>query len=88
MSSLRERVSLVLYDAISSSMRKPIEQLNDGTRLVADLGAKSVNLVTIIAMVEDELDLDVPFGEFRRQNSIGEIIDYVVRLCTSKSKGC
>ncbi len=69
-----------MYAAVSATMNKPVDELSDSTELIADLGAKSVNLVRIIAALEDEFDLEIPFMEFRRKKSIGEAIDYVVQL--------
>jgi acyl carrier protein len=80
MASVRDQISDVLYRAVAGAMDKPIEQLTDSTQLVADLGAKSANLVRIISVVEDELDLDVSFQEFSRGKTIGDLIDYLVEL--------
>ena len=83
MASLRDQVSTTMYAAVSAAMNKPVEELTDATELIVDLGAKSVNFVRIIAALEDELDLEIPFMEFRRKKSIGEAIDYVVKLYDS-----
>lgn len=80
MAGVRDQVSEVLYDAVSIAMGTPPEELTDSTELVADLGAKSANLVRIISVVEDELDIDVSFQEFSRRKTLGEIVDYLVQL--------
>jgi acyl carrier protein len=80
MASFRDQVSATMYAAVSATMNKPVDELADSTELIADLGAKSVNLVRIISALEDEFDLEIPFMEFRRKKSIGEAIDYVVQL--------
>lgn len=83
MASFREQVSATMYAAISATMGRPVEELTDDTEIIADLGAKSVNIVRIIAALEEEFDLEVPFMQFRRKKSIGEAIDYVVQLYES-----
>lgn len=80
MANVRDQISEVLYSAVSVAMNKPVAELADSTQLVADLGAKSANLVRIISVVEDELDLDVSFQEFSRRKTMGEVIDYLVEL--------
>jgi acyl carrier protein len=80
MPSLRDQVRSAVYSAIATTMSRPLEELTDSTQLIADLGAKSVNLVRIISALEEEFDLEIPFMEFRRRKSIGEAIDYVVGL--------
>jgi len=51
------------------------------TRFVEDLKAKSVNYVQIIAVLEEEFDIQIPFMEFRRKKTFGEAADYVAGLC-------
>ncbi len=80
MASLKEQVRSTMYEAVSSAMDKPVEELADDTQLIADLGAKSVNFVRIISVLEDEFDLEIPFMEFRRKKTLGEAIDYIVQL--------
>jgi acyl carrier protein len=80
MASVRDQVSEVLYKAISAALNKPVAELTDATQLVADLGAKSANLVRIISVLEDELDLDVSFQDISRKKTIGDIVDYLVAL--------
>jgi acyl carrier protein len=72
-----------MYEAVSATMNKPVEELTDSTELIADLGAKSVNLVRIISALEDEFELEIPFMEFRRKKTIGEAIDFIVQLYES-----
>lgn len=50
------------------------------TRFVEDLKAKSVNYVQIIAVLEEEYDIQIPFMEFRRRKTFGEAAEYVVGL--------
>ena len=80
MASVRDQYSEVVYNAVSLAMNKPVAELSDSTRLVADLGAKSANIVRIISVLEDELDLDVSFQDISRRKTIGDIIDYLVEL--------
>ena len=83
MPSFREQVRSTMYAVVSATMGRPVEELNDGTALIADLGAKSVNFVRIIGALEDEFELEIPFMEFRRKKTIGEAVDYVVQLSES-----
>jgi acyl carrier protein len=80
MADVRQHISEVVYQAISTAMNKPAAELSDSTQLVADLGAKSANLVRIISVLEDELDLDVSFQDISRRKTVGDIITYLVGL--------
>jgi acyl carrier protein len=55
--------------------------LNAGTKFVEDLKAKSVNLVQIIAILEDAYDVQINFMEFRRKKTLGEAAEFVAQLC-------
>ena len=46
----------------------------------ADLGMKSVNYSSMINVLEDEFDVEIPFMEFRRKASIGDAADYICQL--------
>jgi acyl carrier protein len=48
---------------------------------VEDLKAKSVNLVQIIAILEDAYDVQINFMEFRRKKTLGEAAEFVAQLC-------
>ena len=80
MASLREQVRSTMYGAISATMNKPVEELTDETQLIADLGAKSVNLVRIIGVLEDEFDVEINFMAFRRNKTFGDAADFVAEL--------
>ena len=55
-------------------------QYTADTRFVEDLNAKSVNYVQIISVLEEELDMQIPFMEFRRKKTFGEAAEYVAGL--------
>ena len=60
--------------------KKDPAELNAKTDFVADLKAKSVNLVQIITVLGDEYDLEIPFMEFKRKKTLGEAAAYIAQL--------
>lgn len=46
----------------------------------ADIGIKSGNYSSMITVLEDEFDVEIPFMQFRRKATIGESVDYVCEL--------
>ncbi len=50
------------------------------TRFVEDLKAKSVNYVQIIAILEEDYDISIPFMEFRRKKTFAEAAEFVAEL--------
>ncbi len=69
-----------MYEVVAAATNTSVDELNESTELIADLGAKSANLIRIISVLEEQFDLEIPFMQFRRKKSIGEAIDYVVQL--------
>ena len=80
MTTFRDQARTTLMEAIATTLRRPAGELNENTQIIADLGAKSVDIVRIIGALEDEFELEIPFMEFRRKKTIGEAVDYVVGL--------
>ncbi len=44
------------------------------------LDMKSVNYSQLTTSCEDELDVEIPFMDFRRKKTIGEAADYLLEL--------
>ena len=78
---LRERIYGKIVERASEIFQKDSEYFNEATDFSADLGAKSVNLVQIIALLEDEFDVEINFMAFRRRKTFGEAADFVAELC-------
>jgi len=79
--ALKDEILEKIIQRASELFKKDTGELNADTRFVEDLKAKSVNLVQIIAVLEDEFDVEVNFMEFRRKKTIGEAAEFVAALC-------
>ena len=77
---LREEILQKIINKASQLFGKDPVELNENTRFVEDLNAKSTNIVQIITVLEDEYDVEITFMEFRRKKTFGEAADYVVQL--------
>ena len=47
----------------------------------ADLGAESVQSVELVAMFEEEFDIDVDEGESLSISTVGSATDYITKVC-------
>jgi acyl carrier protein len=74
--TIEERVIKVF----SQVFHKNVDQINRETRLSEDLFAKSLNSMELIAMLENEFDIEIPTQETRRNKTVGQNIDLVERL--------
>lgn len=56
-------------------------EITEETRFTEDLKAKSLHLVQIVTMLEDNYDVEVQYMKFRRYPTVGEAADFVLSLC-------
>lgn len=59
----------------------PNVTITEETRFENDLKAKSVQYSQITTYLEDAFDVEIPYMKFRRKETVGEAIDYVLELC-------
>ena len=78
---LREEIFEKLVNQTAAVFKKDPSELSADTNFTDDLQAKSVNLVQIIAVLEDTFDVEISFMEFRRKKTIGEAAAFVAELC-------
>ena len=81
--SIRDDIKKVMVNAISQNLKVPQEKITEDVKLTEDLGAKSADFVRIIGDVEDEFEFTVPFMKFRKQETLGDCIDFAVSVFES-----
>ncbi len=59
---------------------KDASELTPETNFSDDLHMKSATMVVLIAYLEDEIDVDINFMEFRRQATIKQAAEYLENL--------
>lgn len=59
--------------------------LKNETRFVQDLRAKSVKIIELIALLEDEFGITIPFAEARKNQTIGDAVTYCERKLKEKN---
>lgn len=51
---------------------------------VKDFKAKSIKIIEMCAMLEDEFDIDINMEDARKNSTVGEAIDYTVKLIDAR----
>jgi acyl carrier protein len=74
--TVEERVK----EAVAKVFHKPVSQLSRETCFVRDLYAKSLNIIELTAVLENEFGVEIPGVETRRRNTIGEVVDLIESL--------
>jgi len=78
---LKDEILEKIIQRASEVFKKDPSELNADTRWVEDLKAKSVNIVQVIAVLEDTYDVEMNFMEFRRKKTLGEAAEFIAQLC-------
>lgn len=59
----------------------PNAEITEETKFESDLNAKSIQYSQITTFLEDAFDVEIPYMKFRRKETVGEAIDFVLELC-------
>ncbi len=74
--TVEERVKQV----VAKVFHKEVNEINRETRLVEDLQAKSLNMIELTALLENEFDMDISTFETRKNKTIGQDVDLIENL--------
>ena len=73
-----------MYDKICEILLKYVDEPEGGftpeTSFMEDLGMSSMDIMTVIGDLEDELGLSLELSELREISSIGELAAYLSKL--------
>jgi acyl carrier protein len=69
-----------IVERVCEIFGKQKSDVSEDTNFADDLGAKSGNLTQITTFLEDEFEIEIPFMEFRRKETISAAAEYVLTL--------
>lgn len=67
---MKEKIFAILAEAAGVD----VSEINEDTRLVADLGLSSFDLADIVVSAEDEFGVSVPDEKFPEIQTVGDVI--------------
>jgi acyl carrier protein len=74
-----------VLDVLKNVSRRPIEpSLNSD--LVADLGFDSLQILEVIAELEDRFDISIPLNDVPATRTVAQVVGQVTRLVEDRSK--
>jgi len=71
--SVEEKLNAVLLEILDVEEK----DITPAAHLINDLGASSVDLVEIVAGVENEFDIDIPDKDAQKIRTVQALIDYI-----------
>ncbi len=63
-----------LIDAVAETVCCETEEISDTTEFVKDLGVSSVQMLEIIAAIEDEYDIEIKLSDFSKCINIEQVV--------------
>ncbi len=67
-------------EIVAKVFHKDVSQINRDTRFIEDLYAKSLNIIELTAVLENEFNIDIPGNESRKNKTVGQAIDLIEKL--------
>ena len=77
---MKDEILAMIIEKAADIYKTDASQYGADTRFAEDYNAKSMDIVKIIGVLEDEFGLDINFMEFRRKKTFGEAAEYVAGL--------
>ena len=75
-----------VLDVLKTVSRRPIEPTLDSD-LVADLGFDSLQILEVIAELEDRFDVSIPLNDVPVTRTVAQVVAQVARLVDGRSSG-
>jgi acyl carrier protein len=73
-----------VLDVLKSVSRRPIQPLLESD-LVADLGFDSLQILEVIAELEDRFDISIPLNDLPATRTVAQVVAQVTRLVEDRS---
>ena len=79
------RIEDGVLDVLKNVSRRPIEPTPDSD-LVADLGVESLQVLELVAELEDRFDISIPLDHVPATRTVAQVVAQVVRLVDERAK--
>jgi acyl carrier protein len=85
MSHSASQIEEGVIDVLRTVSRKPIEP-SLSSELVTDLGFDSLQVLELIAELEDKFDISIPLNDVSTIRTVGQVVTHVAALVGDTSK--
>ena len=75
-----------VIDVLKNVSRRPIEPMLTSD-LVADLGFDSLQVLEVVAELEDRFDVSIPIDDVPATRTVAQVVEQVARLVEERSNG-
>jgi len=75
-----DSVEARVIEAVASVFHREPGEISTDTRYVEDLMSKSLNVIELTAVLENEFDVDIPGADARKCKTVGDTVALIERL--------
>ena len=79
------RIEDGVLDVLRNVSRRPIEPALDSD-LIADLGFDSLQVLELVAELEDRFDISIPLDDVPAARTVAQVVTQVARLVDERTK--
>jgi acyl carrier protein len=79
-----DRIEAGVIDVLKNVSRRPIDP-TPASDLVADLGFDSLQVLEVIAELEDRFDISIPLNDVPATRTVAQVISQVAALIAARS---
>lgn len=73
----REEIKSKLYELMGELLEKSEEEIDEKSALMDELDISSLEIMTMIADLEEQFQITIPEKDIRGMVTVGDIIDYI-----------
>lgn len=66
-----------IKELLANQLGADEDQMSMDTNIAADLGADSLDVVELLAEIQDEFDIEIPDEEIENIKTIGDLTEYI-----------
>lgn len=82
----KNEISLKVKKLLAEVLNVEEEKINENSKIVTDLGAESLDIVTLLMEFEDAFDMKIPDEDVEKLITVNDIIEYINQKCLEKDK--
>lgn len=84
--SNKSEISAKVKKVIAEVLNIDENKINDESKIVMDLGAESLDIVTMLMEFEDEFNMKIPDEDAEKLITVNDAVEYIYNIIDKKDK--
>ena len=73
----REEIKCTLYEMMSELLEREVDDIDEFKALMDELDLSSLEIMTMIADLEEQFQIQIPENDIRGMVTVGDMIDFI-----------